>query len=299
MTLNDHEDSPDRATSDDAAVDGSESASETRIDLAWRAMRVSDAAARRAAAGDDAPPADEAVDAAAAAFVDAILAEFLVCPVWDEDGEAPAAPERAQPKLVPVDGGEALALFDSEDRLAAYLDAPSAFIALPGSDFIRLAAAHGLAVAFNPEVAASAMTFAPATVAAIAELVAAGEEETEVGAGAAMEARAPSSAPPALLAALGARLAAARGVALEGWFFEAAFSEEPPRLVLGVVADEGASDAALSRLAAEISRLGSAVLGNADGLSVTVFHADDAILERVRAVGFGVGAPSGRAAAAG
>lgn len=283
MTLTESDDpASDGAATPEAAADETV----TRIDLAWRAMRACSAEA------GDAAHDEAAVDAAAAAFVDAILAEFVVCPVWEEEGEPPAA-DRAQPKLIQIESGEALALFDAEERLASYLDAPSAFIALPGRDFFQLAAAHGLAVAFNPTVAESAMTFSPASVAAIAELIVAGEEAQNVERGAALEARPPSATPEALLAALGARLAAAADLVAEAWLFDAIFEAEPPRLVLGVVASNGATEDAVSRLASELSRLGGAILGGAvskDGgvLNVAVLRAEDAVLPRLRAVGVGI-----------
>lgn len=276
-------------SNDEITPGGSEATgAAARIDRAWRVMRAESAGGAEESG---------ALDAATAAFMDTILAEFLICPVWDEDGEPPAAPERAQPKLIPTESGEALALFDSEDRLASFLDEPSAFIALPGRDFFVLAAQHGLAVAFNPEVAESAMTFAPATVAAIAELANANEEESEIVGGAAMQARAPAAAPEALLTALGARIAAAQDLLVEGWLFDADFREAPSRLVLGVVAESRASDEAVARLASELSRLGAAVLNDNGAFSVAVFGPGDAILARIRNVGFGLIAAEAQAAA--
>ncbi|MCI4664990.1 MAG: SseB family protein [Neomegalonema sp.] len=255
--------------------DASASDAPTRIDLAWRAAR----------AGEQ--DLENGEDAAAAAFVDVVLNELLVCPVWDSEGEPPAA-DAAQPKLVATEAGDALPLFDSEDRLAAYLDTPSAFIALPGQAFFELAAQHELAITFNPEVAPSAMVFSASTVAAIAELVEANESQAEIDASGAIEARAPSEAPPALLRALGARLAAARELTREGWLFEAVFEDEPPALVLGLVATPGAAPEALRSLSAELSRLGSTLLEPGAALSVALFDEGDAALQRIRSVGFGM-----------
>ena len=260
----------------------------THIDHAWRAAQQS-----TASDADRVEMADEAT----AAFVDVVLAAHLACPVWDDENGEPPSQDRAQPKLIPQEDGEALALFDSEDRLADYLDAPSAFIALPGHTFFELAAQHGLAIALNPGVAPSAMTFSSATVIAVAELVAAAESAGDAQSDGLIEARAPKDAPPALLTALQARLAAARGLASEGWLFEASMKEgDQPALVLGLVAPVGAEPEALRRLSVELSRLGSALLNNIQGvdreMNVALFAEGDAALERIRSVGFGMSASS-------
>ncbi|MEO1329859.1 MAG: SseB family protein [Pseudomonadota bacterium] len=265
---------------------------ETRIDAAWRAAQ-------------EAPDSD---DVAAARFLDIVLAEALLCPVWEEshedddgadalDGASGGEAERGEvaPKMLEIDGRDTLLLFDSEERLAAFSSDPTAFIALPGRNFFEMMAGQGAQIALNLEVAPSATLFGPETVDALAELAASAGEEIDLDPSAPLIVSAPTAAPTPLVAALAARLNAARDMIAEAWLAE--FSEEDPgsegapgpgrRLALCLRLPEGVDPEEGRDLAMELGRLGASFLEDS-ALDVALIRADDPILDAVRSEGFGL-----------
>ena len=277
----------------DAATD------DTAIDRAWR----------RAQDAECCHDASEA-DAAAAEFIDTLLAEPLICPI----DEPPSDEENAlfRPTIVQRDGCDTVLAFDTEERLAEYVDAPTSFVALPGRTLFALAAGRGAQIALNPTVASSDTLFNPQTVDAIASLIEASEEDVAIAADTAggLEITAPGDASEALMTALSARLAAARAEVVEAWLFrieqlesggESASAEtdaasvetNASRLVLGLLpSDDGASDS-IRNLAGELGRLSGALLQD-DALDIAIFAPSDRMLEAARRCGFGLvsGAPS-------
>lgn len=268
---------------------------QTPLDAAWTAAR----AAQEAAASE------AEVDAAAARFIDVLLSEPLICPIWedDPDGIAPDAP--FTPKLIELDGTETFTLFDREERMAEAITEPTAFVALPGRAFVALAAQRGAQIALNRGVAPSATLLAPEALEALTDLIRATEEaaeETELGGG--FEVLSPGETPPALLNALAARLTVAKALIAEAWLFalepvedgaaavEGALEER--RLVLGLLPHANApaeTEGGMRALVRELSRLGGVVMTNWDGaapLDVAVLERDDAVLAAARRRGFGL-----------
>lgn len=276
----------DAGGADAGPVDAGSGAS--ALDEAWEAAR----AAELAQEGDS--------DAVAARFIDVVLNEPLFCPVWeDEDDSAESgaaetgAEEEISPKMIERDGVDTLLLFDSEERLAAYVDEPTPFVALPGRMFFDLARGQGAQIALNLDVAPSSTVFSPETVDAIAELVAAADETLDISADAPLQVGPPANASEALLSALSARLAAARSVAGEAWLFSVSYPAEDGRevqhLVLGVVGVEGADGREQRGLAGELSRLGGVLLDDSTFLDVAWLVEGERLLGLARRFGVGLG----------
>lgn len=268
----------------------------TRVDAAWEM-------AKSAESGGGGPDAD----AAAARFIDRLLAEPLICPVVsDAHGEPMEAADGSFTLLTDErDGRETLVVFDTEERLAAHVSAPTAFVAQPGRYFFALAAERGAQISLNPDVAPSASVFAPQTVDAIAALIEATEEVVaETGRGG-LEISAPGGAPETLMAALSARLSAAQADVREAWLFSLSRVAEQPgadgaadagRLVLGLLPRAADRADGLRRLASELGRLSGALL-NENRLDIAIFEPEDRILSVARRCGFGLVVDPARASA--
>lgn len=252
---------------------------ETSIDRAW------------AAAG--AAPSD----VEAAQFLDVVLTEMLICPVWEETFEdgpnEDDGPDGIAPKMLELEGVETLLLFDTEERLAAFVEEPTSFVALPGRAFFEMMAAEGAQIALNLDVAPSSTVFAPESVAAVAEIIDSAEEEIVFDPATPLDISAPADVSEEALTALSTRLAASTALA-EAWLFDLRIVDEtapqPPHRVLVLVsaADDDEALATLDQLGRDAAR--AAAAADPDGLTVetTLLPADDPILARARETGFGL-----------
>lgn len=275
-------------TSEDepASEIGPESGYETRIDQLWEDARSG--------------PGDAPSDEQAGRFLDAVLAEGLFCPVAPPASDPPPQTESESfaPMTIARDGVETFCLFDTVERLADSDLEASEFVAAPGRVFFQLAAEAGAQIALNPGVARTDTLFSAETVAMIAALSDAAEQEALIGADQAVSIYTPPEPSEALLAALSARLAAAEALLREAWLIDVrqedlsddadgagAAREESLGLTLALVAaHEG--DAALAALARDLSRLGSVLLPET-GLDVAILAEGERALEAARRVGLG------------
>lgn len=250
----------------------------TRLDIAWAEALVGEAEGADPTAIDD--------DARAAKFVEALLAEPLICPVLDDD-DALDSGETMRPLTLEHDGRPTLLLFDTEDRLAAFIDTPTNFVALAGRSFFRLVKGSGAQVALNLDVAPSSTVFSPQTVDAIALLAEASEEEVEVGAGEALTVAPPSPPSEGLLRAMTARLAA-DGRVEEAWMISIASGDDvAPRFDQALALTPRESGVDLRDLAADLSRLAGS-FDDAARLDIAVAGKGEPFLEAARRLGVGL-----------
>ncbi|MEM9725408.1 MAG: hypothetical protein AAF909_08100 [Pseudomonadota bacterium] len=262
----------------------------TRIDAAWAEARAA-ALAESEAAGPT-PSSDDS----AGRFLDALLAEGLICPV---DPNAPAAECGAESEPAPYlsvqDDERTLYLFDHPDRLAASDLGFAEFVAAPGRVFFQFAAEAGAQIAFNPGVADSDSLFTVETVGMVAALASVAEEQELVGADETVEVAPPEAPTAALLSALGARLAAARDTGdplAEAWLITirrggGGSGDAALTLALGVAAGADAESEGLGALARDLSRLG-AVLAGPGGLDVALLADGERALDAARSLGIGL-----------
>lgn len=270
----------------------------TRIDAAWAEAReaalaesLKDGGPADGGQGDEAATEASSSDDSAGRFLDALLAEGLICPI---DPAAPMggdAEDEPAPHMSDQDGERTLYLFDHPDRLAASELDVAEFVAAPGRVFFQFAAEAGAQIAFNPGVAESDSLFNVETVGMVAALAAVAEEEELVGSDETVEVAPPGAPTEALLSALGARLAAARDAGeplAEAWLITirrrggAALT-----LALGVAAGSDAESEGLGALARDLSRLG-AVLAGPGGLDVALLADGERALDAARSVGIGL-----------
>lgn len=253
---------------------------ETRIDEAW-AVRAE----------------DEATDEDAARFIDVLLAEALLCPVWGEPDAAAAEDAELSPKLIDLGGRETMLLFDTEERMAAFMEEASSFVAMPGHVYFAAIAGRGVQIALNLDVAVSSTVFDAETVDHIAAVLAE-DEIADVDDLSSLVFQPPRAASEALLTALSARLGSAAGAVIEAWLFEIADdgeagdaeegaeeSAEGDRLALGLVIEQEHS-AVGEALGRELARLAGSI--DPEGMDVALLAPGDALLEKIRAVGVGL-----------
>lgn len=258
----------------------------SRLDLAWADALLDDSEDETGAAG---PESDEN-DAAAARFVEALLAEPLVCPVLDDADEMEDG-DRLHPLTIDHNGLPTILLFDSEDRLAAYIDDPTSFIVLAGRSFFRLAKGAGAQVALNLDVAPSSTVFSLETVDAIALLADASEEEVTVGAGEALTVAPPAPPAEGLLRAMTARLAADGRIG-EAWLVSIGGGDAlAPRFDQALALLPRMPGLDLSDLAADLGRLASSFADD-ERLDIAVAREGEPFLAAARRLGVGLSLPS-------
>lgn len=115
-----------------------------------------------------------------------------------------------EPALFDLEEGRVALVFDREERLSAFAEAPAPYAALPGRVVARMLAGEGLGLGLNLGVAPSAYLM-PA--AAVAWLAGALDHAPEPVVAAPAAYRSPADVPAALLAALEAKLARLAGAA--------------------------------------------------------------------------------------
>ena len=151
----------------------------------------------------DAAPDD---DAARLAFHDRLAsAELYLLLTAEPDGDAPL-----DPRLFETSQGAFVLVFDRVERLAAFAEGSAPYAALSGRVLAAMLAGKGIGLALNPGVAPSSYLMPPDAVGWLADTLSGGPEETQATP---RDLTPPGNLPEALLTALDAKLASARGLA--------------------------------------------------------------------------------------
>jgi SseB protein N-terminal domain len=125
--------------------------------------------------------------------------------------EAEAAGDTVTPQVFDLADGRFLLAFDTEERLAAFSDAPSAYAALPGRVVVRLLAGQGVGIGLNLGVAPSSVLLSGAAIDWFAATLTHVPDATT---GQAHRITAPGKVPDTLVAAVTHALAAFAGLAV-------------------------------------------------------------------------------------
>lgn len=171
--------------------------------------------ARMAAAGDDA-----GAEAARLAFFSALAATPLTVVL---EIEPPVGADTLSPLVVETEDGPLVLGFDSDARMAELMGEVTPTATLSGADLALLLAPAGLGLAFNPEVAPSAMVLDAEALTWLAE--AAADAAPEARAAAIAGLRAPDDAPEALVKGLARYLPGLSGQASRAWLAEARYRD--------------------------------------------------------------------------
>jgi hypothetical protein len=202
---------------------------ETALDAAHAAM--------------EAAPEDEALRLAFHACLAA--AELFLLLEREPEGEEVA------PRVYPLEAGPVVLAFDSEARLAAFTGAPAPYAALPGRRLVALLAGQGVGLGLNFEVAPSARLLPPEAIDWLAEVLREAPQTLE----AAPAELGPPVLPPALIAALDARLARASGLARCAWLAAVRHRDGSAGHLLALPGVVPGAEAALAQALGEALRL--------------------------------------------
>ncbi|MEO0484687.1 MAG: SseB family protein [Pseudomonadota bacterium] len=228
---------------------------ETPIDRAFAAMEASDSDADRLAYYER--------------IADAEL--FLLV---EEEPEG----DNVTPQLFEIEEGRIVLAFDLAERLAAFVDGPSPYVALPGRQLVQMLAAQGLGLGINLEVAPSAYLLPHEALTWFAGVLETGPEEAELAVSAVEP---PGQLPERLLTALDAKLALMGAAAQTAFLALATYEDGSKGHILAFVdAAPGAEDA-LSQAANEALTFSGLEAGQLDVTFVKAASSVSAQLAKV------------------
>jgi hypothetical protein len=233
---------------------------DTRLDLLWRAVADSGAAADWLR------------------FYEGFAAQRLIVPV--EEGGAGAT---ARPLTLALETGDVALAFDTEARFTAFIGAPTEFVALTGAELARALSPLGIGAALNPGVAPGETVLDAEALAWIAEHTGAEVAVEEMPGG--TRVGPPVNPEVALLEALGTRLTEMAGHIAEAWLLGAT-APEGGDAYLCVLRPVGEAASLTGEIAAEITRTGQ--IRAARPFSVAVAGEPSLLLAAARRVGIGL-----------
>ena len=192
-------------------------------------------------------------EAARRAFFAALAAAELV--VVLEAEVAPGA-DSLRPLTLTTEAGEIVLAFDTEARMAGFMDAGTPVATLPGRVLAQMLAPAGLGLGLNLEVAPSAILLGAEAMTWLAEIAPA---ETRLRNERISSMQAPDGLPAGLLDVLDARLAMLAGQGQHAYLARARFEGGETALVLGLVGTaEGARAGVTQAIAEALSLAGFA-----------------------------------------
>lgn len=237
---------------------------ETPLDRAWRTAT-----------------APLAGDAEMARFYDIFAATelfLLIDPDTLEDGRTP------KPLTFPVEDVETALVFDTEARLAAFMEDGAAHLTLSGRAVITMFKGAGAQLGLNLGDAPSAAILPAAAIDWAAEALAQPIETTEIGDAVLTV---PRAVMPDLLQALDGKLAGMGAVLSEAWLCGLGASAgrgKPQPMVLCVCLREARAEQSVVTALAETARFTG---GDAPAYDIAVLAADDPRMDAARKVGLG------------
>ncbi len=193
--------------------------------------------------------------------------------------EAEAEGDRITPRIFPVGGETVVLAFDREDRLARFAEGPAPYASLSGRALARLLSGQGLGLGLNLDVAPSAMLMEAASIAWLAEMLAAAPEEALDRP---EEVLPPGGLPEALLTALDAKLAGAEGLARSAYLVGVRYEGGRQGHMLGLIDAVPGAEAGLAEAVSEALTFSGIEAGELD---VAFFAASDPMAARLARVG--------------
>ena len=188
------------------------------------------------------------------------------------------------PRLFETSDGPLVLAFDTEDRLSAFAGGPAHYAALSGRAISVMLNGQSVGIAFNPDVAPSAMVIPPDAIAWLHNLLAEAPTDHQARP---VEVR-PPTAPPRLIEGLDAKLASAAGLASHAWLADVTYDDGGENLLLALVATAPGAEAALAQAVSEALTFSGLETGVLD---VAFFAEDDPITEKLARVGLRIDLP--------
>lgn len=232
---------------------------DTLLDLAYVAMQNSEAAA----------------PAFYARFLEAELFVLLEAEVTDD----------AKPMVMETSDGALVLVFDLEDRMAAFSDTPSDYVALSGRRLARMLAGQGVGIGLNLGEAPSAMVLPAEAVDWLAEATMGEDEAVEA---LPVEIGKPAGVPELLIKALDGKLANMGGVVGAAHLVSVRYKGGEQGHMLALVNVPEAAKAGVSEALSEALRFSGVEAGLLD---LAFLAADDPHLQSFVRAGLGFDIP--------
>lgn len=221
---------------------------------------------------------DTAGEGGMARYYDVFAATELFLLIDPASLEGAATP---QPLLFPVDGGDTALVFDTEARLADFVEDGAAHLTLSGRAVIGMFAGSGAQLGVNLGDAPSATILPAAAIDWAAEAL---RQPIEAALDQSVTLTLPRGVLPTLLTALDAKLAGMGAIVAEAWLCGTGGGRRSEGLILCIVMrTPGAEQAAVAALA-ETARFAG---GDKAAFDIAVLAHDDPRLDAARKVGLG------------
>lgn len=216
---------------------------------------------------------EAAADSARLRFYECLAdAELLVLLAEEPEGDDPL-----RPQMFELEDGEFLMCFDTEERLAAFTEAPAPYAALPGRVIVAMLAGQA-GLGLNLGVAPSSFLMPPEAVEWLADLLG---DEPEDAEGLPERFMAPGHLPEPLLLGLADRLSRMGGFAAEALLSAVQYDDGRRGHLLAFVAPRPGAEPALAKAVAEALTFSGIEAGEID---VTFLPGDLAATQRMRHV---------------
>ena len=191
----------------------------------------------------------------------------------------PEGGDRLDPRLFETSQGSFVLAFDDPERLARFAEGEAPYAALSGRVLAAMLAGQGIGLALNPGVAPSSHLMPPDAVSWLADALSGAPDELEARP---TELRAPGALPDALLTALDAKLASARGLARMAYLSGVTWDTGAHGHLLAFVDAAPGAEGALARAVREALVFSGLEAG---ALDVAFFRAADPVSARLAKAG--------------
>ncbi len=199
--------------------------------------------------------------------------------------ESEMVQDEAQPLVIETSDGALVLVFDLEERMAAFSDTPSDYIALSGRRIARMLAGKGVGIGLNLGEAPSAMVLPVEAVDWLAEAAMGEDEAVEAKP---LEISKPVGVPEALIQALDGKLANMGGVVGAAHLVSVRYEGGEAGHMLALVNVPEAAKTGVSEALSEALRFSGVEAGQLD---LAFLAADDAHLKRFERAGLGFEIP--------
>jgi len=191
----------------------------------------------------------------------------------------------AQPMVMETSDGALVLVFDLEERMAAFGDGPSDYVALSGRQIAKMLAGQGVGIGLNLGEAPSAMVLPVDAVDWLAEAAMGEDEAVEAKP---LEISKPVGVPEALIVALDGKLANMGGVVGAAHLVSVRYEGGEQGHMLALVNVPEAAKAGVSEALSEALRFSGIEAGQLD---LAFLETDDAHLESFERAGLGFEIP--------
>ncbi|SEV91670.1 SseB protein N-terminal domain-containing protein [Cognatiyoonia koreensis] len=187
--------------------------------------------------------------------------------------------DKIEPSLFDIEDRKFALVFDREERLADFVGRAAPYAGLPGRALVQMLTGQGIGLAFNLEVAPSAMLIPTEAVDWLAAILQHAPDETEARL---QEIAAPTGLPEAVITGLDRKLAIAAGLAKWAYLAAATYDGGMKGHVLAFVDAQEGAEKALANAAGEALTFSGIEAGTMD---VLFCRSSDPLAARLAKVG--------------